>query len=95
MIIYNKLGDYLKLHGLKYIDLQKELGLSPTLVAKFQKNRPVNTETIDKICTFLHVQPGDIVEWIENESILEQRKLESKIAELQRQLEDLKKDEEE
>ena len=91
MIIYNKLGDYLKSHNMKYIDLQRKLGLSPTLVAKFQKNRPVNTESIDKICTFLHVQPGEIMEWIEDESILEQRQLESKIAELQKQLAELKR----
>lgn len=37
MIVYDKLGNYLKSQNKKYSDVQKELSLSPTLIAKFQK----------------------------------------------------------
>lgn len=84
MIIYNKLGDYLKKNNLKFIDLQRALNLSPSVVAKFQKNRSVTTDTLNKICEFLEVQPGDIMEWIPDNP--EKAKLEAQIAELQAKL---------
>lgn len=86
MIIYNKLGDYLKSKNIKYIDLQREIGLSPTIVAKFQKNRSVTIDTVDKVCTYLHCQPGDIMEWVENENEAEKKQIEAQIASLQAKL---------
>lgn len=89
MIVFNKLGDYLKANNMKYVDLQKRLGLSPTIVAKFQKNRSVTTETIDKVCAFLKVQPGDIMEWVEDENALKKKEIEKQIEALQKQLDNL------
>ena len=64
MIIYNKLGDYLKSKDMKYIDMQRELQLSPSMTAKFTKNRTMSTDTINKVCEYLKIQPGEIMEWI-------------------------------
>mgnify|MGYP000501360357 FL=1 len=64
MIVYNKLGDYLKSKNMKYIDLQRELSLSPSMTAKFTKNRTISTDTLNKVCEYLHVQPSEIMEWI-------------------------------
>ena len=64
MIVYNKLGDYLKSQNKKWIDLQREMNLSPSMTAKFTKNRTVSTDTINKVCEYLHVQPSEIMEWI-------------------------------
>lgn len=64
MIVYNKLGDYLKSKNMKYIDLQRELKLSPSMTVKFTKNRTISTDTLNKVCEYLHVQPGEIMEWI-------------------------------
>ena len=64
LIVYDKLNNYLQSKGLKFIDLQNGIGLSPTIIAKFQKNRNCNTDTINKICEYLHVQPSEIMEWI-------------------------------
>lgn len=64
MIIYNKLGDYLKSKDMKYIDLQRELQLSPSMTAKFTKNRTMSTDTINKVCEYLQIQPSEIMEWI-------------------------------
>ena len=42
LIIFNKLGDYLKNKNMKWIDLQNGNGISPSVMAKFQKNIYVN-----------------------------------------------------
>lgn len=91
LIVYNKLGDYLQSQNMKYIDLQRELNLSPTIIAKFQKNRSVTTDTIDKVCTYLKVQPSEIMEWVESEEVLKEKEIQAQIDALQKQLAELKK----
>ena len=90
MIVYNKLGDYLQSKNMKYIDLQRELNLSPSVTAKFQKNRTISTDTLNKVCEYLCVQPSEIMEWIpdaEYESAnAEKLAIEQQIAELQAKL---------
>ena len=90
MIVYNKLGDYLKSQNMKYIDLQKALGLSPSMTAKFTKNRTISTDTLNRICEYLHVQPGEIMEWIPDaeyeKANAEKQAIEAQIAELQKKL---------
>ena len=88
MIVYEKLGDYLQSQNMKYADLQREIGISPTVTAKFQKNRPLN-----KVCEYLKVQPGDIMEWISDEEYekanAEKLAIEKQIAELQAKLKNM------
>ena len=90
MIVYNKLSDYLKAKNMKYIDLQRELELSPSVIARFQKDRSVTTETINKVCEYLKVQPSEIMEWIPdaeyNKANAEKQAIEAQIAELQAKL---------
>lgn len=90
MIVYDKLGDYLKSKNMKYIDLQRELALSPSMTAKFTKNRTISTDTLNKVCEYLHVQPSEIMEWIpdtEYEKANEEKQaIEAQIAELQAKL---------
>ena len=57
---------------------------------RFSQNKSVTTDTIDKVCEYLKVQPGDIMEWIESEDKLKQIELEQQIEFLQKQLADLK-----
>ena len=90
MIIYNKLSDYLKAKNMKYIDLQRELELSPSVIARFQKDRSVTTDTLNKVCEYLHVQPSEIMEWIPDaeysKANAEKQAIEAQIAELQAKL---------
>lgn len=90
MIVYNKLGDYLKSKNMKYIDLQRELSLSPSMTAKFTKNRIMSTDTLNKVCEYLQVQPSEIMEWIPdveyNKANEEKQAIEAQIAELQAKL---------
>lgn len=90
MIVYNKLGDYLKSNNMKYIDLQRELALSPSMTAKFTKNRTISTDTLNKVCEYLQVQPSEIMEWIPDAEYetqnAEKAKIEQQIQELQAKL---------
>ena len=90
MIVYNKLSDYLKAKNMKYIDIQRELELSPSVIARFQKDRSVTTDTLNRICEYLHVQPSEIMEWIPDSEYekanAEKQAIEAQIAELQAKL---------
>ena len=90
MIVYNKLGYYLKGQNMKYIDLQNALNLSPSMTAKFTKNRIISTDTLNKVCEYLQVQPSEIMEWIPdteyNKANAEKQAIEAQIAELQAKL---------
>lgn len=94
MIVYSKLGNYLKSKNMKYIDLQRELELSPSMTAKFTKNRTISTDTLNKVCEYLHVQPREIMEWVPDEEYdkqnSEKQAIEAQIAELQAKLKKLK-----
>ena len=90
MIVYDKLGDYLKSKNMKYIDLQRELALSPSMTAKFTKNRTISTDTLNKVCEYLHVQPSEIMEWIPDaeyeKANAEKQAIKAQIQELQAKL---------
>jgi len=64
---YYKLFDLLNRRGLKKSNLREVV--SGATVAKLAKHEIVTTDSITKICEFLHCQPGDIMEMVENEAI--------------------------
>ena len=61
--------------------------------AKFSKNKPMNTDIINKVCEYLKVQPSEIMEWIPdaeyNAQNEEKAKIEAQIAELQAKLKNM------
>lgn len=63
MITYYRLWDYLNRKDINNRELCNATGLSPATITKMVNNRYVSVETIDKICTFLEVQPSQIMEW--------------------------------
>ena len=65
MIKYYKLFDLLNRKGIKKTELLTIIS-SPTL-AKLSKGAIIKTDMIDKICCFLNCQPGDIMEYINEE----------------------------
>lgn len=66
MIRYYKLFDLLNRKGMKKSDLRQIL--SSSTVAKLSKGEYISGEAIEKICEFLHCQPGDIMEYIIEEN---------------------------
>lgn len=89
MIVYYKLANILKERGITWKDLTKS-GISVNMPQKFSQNKNVNSDTIDKVCMYLDVQPGDIMECVDEKDI-EKAKLEAQMAELQKKLDALKK----
>ena len=65
-------------------------GISVNTPQKFSQNRNVSSDTIDKICKYLKVQPGDIMEYID-ESEQKEREIQAQIEALQKQLAELQK----
>lgn len=88
MIVYYKLSNILKERNMQWKDLC-EAGISVNTPTKFSQNKTMNTEIIDKVCAFLKVQPGDIMEWV-NESDQKEREIQAKIDALQKQLADVR-----
>ena len=89
MITFTKLERLLKDRGLNWSDLTKA-SLSKNMYLKFKKNQIIQTDSIDKICAWLNVQPGDIMSYVSNEQELEDQivneinKLQTKLKQIQK-----------
>lgn len=66
MIKYDKLFALLEADGKSATNWLRQEGMHPSVVNKLRKNERVNTDTIDRLCSILHCQPGDILEYIED-----------------------------
>ena len=92
MIVYKKLEKILQDRNMQWKSLC-DAGISVNMPAKFSKNKPMNTDIINKVCEYLHVQPGEIMEWIPdaeyNKANAEKQAIEAQIAELQAKLKTL------
>lgn len=62
MIKYYKLFDVMARRGIKKMKLVDEVGLSSSTLAKLTHNDPVSIDVIDRLCSYLDVQPGEIME---------------------------------
>lgn len=86
MIVYKKLDKLLQDRNMQWKSLC-EAGISVNMPAKFSKNKPMNTDIINKVCEYLHVQPGEIMEWIPDaeyeKANAELASIEAQIAELE------------
>ena len=89
MIVYKKLEKLLQDRNMQWKSLC-DAGISVNMPAKFSKNKPMNTDIINKVCEYLHVQPSEIMEWIpdaeHNKANKEKQAIEAQIAELQAKL---------
>ena len=68
MFVYAKLWLLLKERGMKRTDLLEVI--SSATLAKLGKNENVSSEVLSKICDFLKCQPGDIMENVTKEDIV-------------------------
>ena len=90
MIVYYRLDSLLKERNVTKTQLCKDTGISTNVVSKISKNEVLKTDTLNRICEYLKVQPSEIMEWIpdaEYESAnAEKLAIEQQIAELQAKL---------
>lgn len=64
MIVYYRLDALLSERKITKTQLCKDTGISTNIVSKISKNEGFKTETINRLCEYLEVQPGEIMEWI-------------------------------
>ena len=67
MISYKKLWVQLALKEMSKADLRKAADISPNTMTKLRRNEPVNLATLEKICTLLNVDFGDLIEHVPDE----------------------------
>ena len=88
MIVYYKLANILKERNMQWKDLCNA-GISVNMPARFSQNKNINSDTIDKVCKLLEVQPGDIMEYVD-EDLQKEREIQAQIEALQKQLAEVK-----
>lgn len=88
MIVYYKLANILKERNMQWKDLC-EAGISVNMPSRFSQNKNINSETLDKVCKFLKVQPGDIMEYVDAD-LQKEREIQAQIEALQKQLAEVK-----
>ena len=63
-ISYRPLWVQLAQKGMKKTDLCTVAGLSSPTLAKLSKNQPVDGKILERICSALQIQPGDVIEYL-------------------------------
>ena len=90
MIVYYRLDSLLKERNITKTKLCKDTGISTNVISKISKNEVLKTDTLNRICEYLHVQPSEIMEWIPDSEYekanAEKQAIEAQIAELQAKL---------
>ena len=61
---YKPLWILLVKKDMKKKDLMEAARLSPTIVARMSKNKPIHGSTLERICAALQCQPGDVIEYL-------------------------------
>lgn len=91
MIVYYKLDALLKERKITKTQLTKDTGISTNIVSKISKNEGFKTETIDRLCEYLQVQPSEIMEWIPNDEYEKQKQKaqNAEIASIEQQIAEL------
>lgn len=67
-VSYAKLFDLMAKKDIKKIDLRTKYKLNPKTVDSLTKNKSVTVDTIMCLCEILNCQPGDIMEYVPDET---------------------------
>lgn len=62
-IVFFKLFDIMRRRGISRKDLVEKAGISQPTFQSLKHGGVVKTDTIDKLCEVLGVQPGDLMEY--------------------------------
>lgn len=65
MITYTRFWNLLNKNNIKPSELYKLCGIHPSTISKMKKGQNIETESINKICSYFKCQPGDIMNYIE------------------------------
>lgn len=62
MLVYRKLFDILRSQGRRKYWLGKQIGHA--IATKLERGEGVTTKTLEKVCSIMNCQPGDIMEYV-------------------------------
>ena len=65
---YYKLFDVLNRKEITRTQMRIDLGISTRTLAKISNHEYISMEILDKICNYLEIQPGDVIEHVIEES---------------------------
>lgn len=66
-IIYKDILGKLGAAGWSTYRIRKEKLLSEATLQAIRENRPISTESVAKLCEVLNCQPGDLMEYVEED----------------------------
>ncbi len=66
MIVFCDLLDLLKRNGWTLYRIRREKLFGGSVLDHIRYNKPITTKTVDTICRLCHVQPGDIMTYVED-----------------------------
>ena len=70
-ISYNKLWKLLIDKKMSAAELRKEVGIAPNTLTRLKKDEEVSLAVLNKICSTLNVDIGDIMEFLPDKSFVE------------------------
>lgn len=59
-ITYAPMRAYMQRHDISYYYLANQ-GIDARTLQRIRTDQPITTRTLDKLCTILHCQPGDLL----------------------------------
>lgn len=68
-ISYNKLWKLLVDRKMSKADLRKEVGVAPNTMTRLRRDEEVTLTVLNRICTTLNVDIGDIMEFVEDSTM--------------------------
>ncbi len=68
-IKFEKLFSLMKKRGLSTYRIRQENIISQSALTALNNDRSVTTDTINKLCKALNCQPGDIMEYVDDDTI--------------------------
>ena len=65
-ISFRPMRQYMTEHNISYYRLANE-GIDAQTLQRIRYDKPISTETLEKLCRILNCQPGDLIEYTDNE----------------------------
>lgn len=65
---YDKMFALFKAKGISTYKIRKDNLVSQSSLTKMKNGGDIDTRTLEKICAILHCQPGDIMEYVPDDS---------------------------
>lgn len=65
MVSYNRLWKLLVDKKMSKADLRKSVGIAPNTMTKLRRDEYVSMEVLEKICSTLHVEPGEVFAFLD------------------------------